>query len=132
MVGYHFDANCILATLIRNRKGATIVDRWRTLYNNFKKVGVAPSIYILDNEVSKDLIKGFEEERIMYQLVMPYKHRNNSSRACNSNLQVLFQCSTGNGRPKFLSIRTGQTDSSSQSNTQPAPICKIQSQALGL
>ena len=77
IVGYHFDANCILATPIRNKKGATIADGWRTLHNDFKKVGVAPSTYVLDNEVSKDLIEGFEEERIMYQLVMPYKHRNN-------------------------------------------------------
>ena len=40
---------------------------------------MAPSTYVLDNKVSKDLIEGFEEERIMYQLVTLYKHRNNQA-----------------------------------------------------
>ena len=36
------------------------------LQNTFKKVGVAQQIFLLDNEMSKDLIKVFENETIMY------------------------------------------------------------------
>ena len=60
LVRYYYDANCILASPIKNRKGSTIVDIWQALYNTFKKLGIAPSTYVLDNEILKDLIDGFE------------------------------------------------------------------------
>jgi len=56
MVGYHFDTNCILGAPIRNRKGVTIVEGWKKLHTDFKKVRVAPSTYVLDNQILKDLI----------------------------------------------------------------------------
>ena len=34
-------------------------------------------IYVLDNETSKDLIDVFNNEKLKYQLVTPYKYRNN-------------------------------------------------------
>ena len=79
MVGYYFNANCILGMPIRNRKGVTIAERWKKLHEDFKKVRVVPFIYILDNEVSKDLMQGTKEEIITYQLVTLYKHRNNQA-----------------------------------------------------
>ena len=77
MVRYHYDVNCILAKLIKNRQGSTITEAWQSNHNDFKKAGTAPTTYILDNETSKELMEGFDKERISYQLVTPYKHRNN-------------------------------------------------------
>ena len=77
MVGYYYDVNCILAKPIKNRQGSMIAKAWQSIYNDFKKAGTAPTIYILDNKTSKELMEGFDKERISYQLVTPYKHRNN-------------------------------------------------------
>ena len=38
---------------------------------------MVPSTYILDNEISKDLTDGFNQEKITYQLITSYKYRNN-------------------------------------------------------
>ena len=66
IVGYHCNAKCILGILLKNRKGVTIADTWKNLHSDFKKVGIAPSICVLDNETSIDLINRFKEENIMY------------------------------------------------------------------
>ena len=52
---------------------------WERLHNDFKKVRAAPKICILDNENSKDLIDSFVNKKIQYQLVVPYKYRNNQA-----------------------------------------------------
>ena len=43
----------------------------------FQRAEEVPTIYILDNEISQDLIDIFEQQNIDYQLVTPYKHQNN-------------------------------------------------------
>ena len=79
LVSYHFDANHIRAISIKNRKGLTITDAWEQLYNDFKKIGIAPQTYVLDNEKSRDLMNSFDKKKVSYQLVLPYKHRNNQA-----------------------------------------------------
>ena len=56
---------------------ATITEAQEKLYNDFKRAEAITQIYALDNEKSKDLINIFENEKIQYQLVTSYKHRNN-------------------------------------------------------
>ena len=34
-------------------------------------------MFVLDNETLQELIEAFKTEEIEYQLVIPYKHRNN-------------------------------------------------------
>ena len=62
---------------------------------------MAPSTYVLDNEVSKDLIEGFEEERIMYQLVTPYKHRNNQAECAIQTFKSYFKAALAMVDPNF-------------------------------
>ena len=38
---------------------------------------MAPNTYVLDNETSTDIYKDFDGENVSFQLVPPYKHRNN-------------------------------------------------------
>ena len=40
----------------------------------FKRVGEAPKVCVLDNKKLKDLINSFAEEKIDYQLVAPCGH----------------------------------------------------------
>ena len=69
-MGYHYDANYILTKLIKNRQDSTITEAWQSIYNDFKKAETAPTTYVLDNKTSKELIDGFDKERISYQLVI--------------------------------------------------------------
>ena len=56
LIDYHYDANYIHAAPIKNRRGNTIIEAWRTIHKAFKKAGVIPLTYVLDNKTSKDLI----------------------------------------------------------------------------
>ena len=102
LVRYHYDTNCILVSLIKNRKGSIIINIQQALHNTFKKSGVAPSTYVLDNEISKDLIDGFEQEKITYQLVTPYKHRNNQAERAIQTFKAHFKSTLVTVDPNFL------------------------------
>ena len=56
IVGYNYDDDYIMGVPLRNRKGTTITEAWQNIRNKFKKASVAPETYVLDNELSKDLI----------------------------------------------------------------------------
>ena len=53
LVGYHFNTNCILGHPVRNRTGPVLTKVWEHLQSEFKKAGLAPEVWILDNEISK-------------------------------------------------------------------------------
>ena len=57
LVGYHYDGNCILEKAIKDRKAGTLTATWQPLRNIFAKAGVAPNTYVMDNEISEELLK---------------------------------------------------------------------------
>ena len=61
LVGYHFDANCILGHPVRNRTGPVLTKAWEHLQSEFEKAGLAPEVWILDNEISKELKDSFHK-----------------------------------------------------------------------
>ena len=50
-IGYHYDANAILAVAIPDRTSSSILNAWTKLHNQFAKSGVAPDTYIQDNKI---------------------------------------------------------------------------------
>ena len=60
---------------LQNRKGEAVTEARQNMHKNFKKVGVAPETYVLDNELSQDLIEDFESELVQHQLVTPFRHK---------------------------------------------------------
>ena len=62
LLGYHYEYNQIEGIPMKNRKGPTIAAAWKLLHNMFKKSGIVPQTFVLDNEISKDLIEAFEVE----------------------------------------------------------------------
>ena len=79
LVRYHYDSNLIHGIPVKNRKGSTISESWEKLNEMFSKAGEAPSTWVLDNETSKELKESFKNANVTYQLVTPYKHRNNQA-----------------------------------------------------
>ena len=79
MVAYHYDANNILTTPLKNRTGPGILSGIRKIHKKLRKRGLTPKIHIMDNEVSKDLKKQIEDSDIQFQLVPPHIHYRKSA-----------------------------------------------------
>ena len=77
LVGYHFDGNFIYGKAVKDRKISTLTASWKQLHDIFAKSGAAPNTYVMDNEISKEIIEALEENNTTYQLVPPYTHRQN-------------------------------------------------------
>ena len=61
LVGYHYDANCILAQPVKNRTATALTKALQILHDKWSKAGVAPDVWVLDNKKYKTLIEGFEK-----------------------------------------------------------------------
>ena len=83
LVVYDYDSNAILAEAIPNRQAAVITEAWLKIHNALKKRGVAPNLYLLDNEISADLKWAMTKNEIDWQLATPYQHRGECSGTSN-------------------------------------------------
>ena len=101
LVGYHYDANCILAHPAKNRKGPTLVGAWQHLQNEFAKAGTAPEAWILDNEVSDDLKSAFSDNEVEFQLAPPHSHRRNLAERAMQTFKNHFKAGLASTNPNF-------------------------------
>ena len=101
LVGYNYDGNYIHADPIKNRRGHTITQAWISMHTMFKKAAAAPTIYVMDNEISKDLMEALEEQNVRYQLVTPYKHRNNIAERAIQTYKSHFKSGLAATDPNF-------------------------------
>ena len=76
-IGYHYNANAILALPLKDRNAATLTKAWTTMHKMFQKSTNAPNVYILDNEISNDLISAFKVNNVQFQVAPPHNHRTN-------------------------------------------------------
>ena len=79
LVAYHYDANNILTAPLKKRTGPCIISGKTKIHDKLIKRGLTPKTYIMDNEVSEDLKKYFEDSDIQLQLVPPHMHQRNDS-----------------------------------------------------
>ena len=63
LVVYHYDANAILVTTLKNRQAATITKGYMHLYKRLQQSANAPATYILDNETSNTLLDAFVKKQ---------------------------------------------------------------------
>ena len=101
LVGYHYDANCILGHLVKDWKAPTPTKAWKHLQDKFKKAGIAPDIWILDNEVSNDLKTAFNEQETKFQLVPPHSHRRNLAERAIQTWKNHFKAGLASTNPNF-------------------------------
>lgn len=74
LVAYHYDANAILTKDLKNPETQSIVDARMVINARFKKVGVQPTLYIMDNECSTELKLALKKKSIAWPLVPPHHH----------------------------------------------------------
>ena len=77
-MAYHYDANNILTKQLKNRTGPYILSVITKIHDKLRKRGLTPKLHIMDNEVSEDLKKYFEDSDIQFQLVPPHMHWRNA------------------------------------------------------
>ena len=54
LIVYDYDSNAILAEPLKNKATATIRDGWKKVHDKLASRGVAPKMYVLDNEISNE------------------------------------------------------------------------------
>ena len=97
---YHYDSNATFAEPVKNRQAATLTKAWEKINAILKARGEQPLLYILDNEISKDLRKAFTKNKVDIQLVPPHMHRRNTAERAirtfkNHFLADLASCDPG-------------------------------------
>ena len=101
LVGYHYDSNCILGHAVKDRKAHTLTAAWRVLHATFAKAGVAPKTYVMDNEISAELLAALQEEITDYQLVPPHTHRRNLAERAIQTYKNHFKAGLASVDPNF-------------------------------
>ena len=79
LVAYHYDANNILTTPLKNITGPWILNGITKIHYKLRKRGLTPKLHIMDNNVSEDLKQYFDDSDIQFQLVPPQTNQRNSA-----------------------------------------------------
>ena len=79
LVDYHYDANRILTTPLKNIASTFILSGINKIHDKLRKQVLTPKIHNMDNEVSEDIKKYSEDSHIQFQLVPPHMNRKHSS-----------------------------------------------------
>ena len=64
LVDYHYDDNNIITTTLKNITGPCILSGITKIHNKLRKRGSTSKLHIMDNKVSEDLKKYFEDSYI--------------------------------------------------------------------
>ena len=90
LVAYHYDSNNILTTSLNNRTGPCILSGITKIHYKLRKRGLTPKLHSMDNEVSEDLRKYFEDSDIQLQMVPPHMHQINAVEGAVRNFKNHF------------------------------------------
>ena len=101
LVAYHYDANCIIANPLRNRKKDTITEAWTSIHKTFTCAGVSPNTYVMDNEISQEFIDVLVKNDTSYQLVPPHTHRRNLAERAIQTWKSHFKAGLASVDPNF-------------------------------
>ena len=78
-----------------------MVETWKTLHHMYEQAAIAPHLYVLDNETSKDLITAFENAEVKHQLVPPNHHQNNLAERAIQTWKTHFKAGLATVNPNF-------------------------------
>ena len=101
LVGYHYDANCILGHPVKNHTAQTLTAAWEHLQKEFIKTGLAPEVWVLDNEILNDLKRAFDNQNEKFQLVPHHEHRCNLAEQVIQTWKNHFKAELASTDPKF-------------------------------
>ena len=91
LVGYHYDTNAILVEPLASRRAGYITKAWERMHNRVATAGVAPKLYVVDNEANAELKQAFAKYNTTYQLVLPDNHKRNIAKRALQTIKVHFK-----------------------------------------
>ena len=101
LIGYHYDANCILGHPIKDRTSQSLTRAWEHLHRQFTVAGEAPDVWVLDNEISNDFKAALEKHQTNFQLVPPHSHRRNLAERAIQTWKNHFKAGLATTDPNF-------------------------------
>ena len=101
MIGYHFDANYIMAHPVRDCTAGTLTKAWEHMHKEFQRAGSAPETWVLNNEKSNEFKSAFNKYDVQYQLVPPRSHRRNLAERAIQTWKNHFKAGLVIADPKF-------------------------------
>ena len=101
LVAYHYDSNIIIAQALKNRRAETITATWQVIHNMYTQGGIAPNIYVMDNEISTEFIAALTKNDTSYQLVPPHTHRQNLADRVISTFKNYLKSRLASVNPNF-------------------------------
>ena len=108
LVAYHYDANNIITTQLKNRTGLCILNDITKIHDKLRKRGLTQKLHIMDNKVSEDLKQYFEDSDIQFQLVPPHMHWINDSKRAVRTFKKHFIAALCTVGPRFPLYLLGQ------------------------
>ena len=100
-MAYHYDANNIITTPLKKITGPYILSGKTKIHDKLRQWRLTPKINIMDNEMSKDIKKYFEDSDIQFQLVPPHIHRINAAESVEISLKKHFIAALCTVDPRF-------------------------------
>jgi hypothetical protein len=76
---YHYESNCILASLIKGMDDRTIFETYKKYFKELTTKGFKPKLNIMDNQATKHIKQFLSENDCKLQLVEPHNHRVNTA-----------------------------------------------------
>ena len=101
LIGYHYDANCILGRPIKDRTAQSITNAWEHLHGEFTNAGNSPDVWVLDNEISNDFKAALKKHNTTFQLVPPHSHRRNLAERAIQTWKNHFKAGLATTDPNF-------------------------------
>ena len=90
MVSYLNDTNGIIVRPLKNRLKLSLIEAYKSIYEDLAQNGNAPKLQLCDNEFPKAFNRFISEKYIDLQLVAPYNHRNNPAEKTIDTLKSYF------------------------------------------
>ena len=101
LVVYNYNSNAILVELLKSCNGTEIKNAYLTIINRLTTYGCAPSTFIVDHEVSTDLLTTFRNKNINFQQVPPEVHRRNAAERAIQTWKNHFIAGLSSTDPSF-------------------------------
>ena len=79
LIFYNVDSNAIIPRPLKSKEGKELLEKISEILQLLISRGYHPTIYRLDNEVSKNALLNLNNMGITYQLVPPRCHRRNAT-----------------------------------------------------
>ena len=100
LVGYHYDTDVVISQPLKDRIAPSITKTWTVIQKIFEQAKVASSTYIMDIEISQELIQALEQKKAKYHLVPPHTYRRNLSEHTIQTYKIRFKADLASVDPK--------------------------------